>query len=36
VVEENRRFLRRAVTFLAGSAGIPQFLDIGTGLPTVD
>jgi hypothetical protein len=30
---ENRRFLRRAVTHLAGEAGIRQFLDIGTGLP---
>ncbi len=35
-VVENRRFLRRAVTFLAGDAGIRQFLDIGTGLPTAD
>jgi hypothetical protein len=31
---ENRRFLRRAVRFLAGEAGIDQFLDIGVGLPT--
>jgi SAM-dependent methyltransferase len=31
---ENRRFLRRAVRFLAGEAGISQFLDIGVGLPT--
>jgi S-adenosyl methyltransferase len=31
---ENRRFLRRAVRFLAGQAGIDQFLDIGVGLPT--
>src|SRR5215475_5625371 len=30
---ENRAFLGRAVRFLAG-AGIRQFLDIGTGLPT--
>jgi hypothetical protein len=35
-VRENRRFLRRAVTFLSGEAGIGQFLDIGTGLPTAD
>jgi hypothetical protein len=35
-VVENRRFLRRAVTFLAGSAGVRQFLDIGTGLPTAN
>lgn len=31
-----RQFLLRAVRFLAGEAGIRQFLDIGTGLPTVD
>lgn len=31
---ENRRFLRRATAFLAREAGIRQFLDIGTGLPT--
>jgi SAM-dependent methyltransferase len=31
---ENRGFLGRAVRFLAGEAGIRQFLDIGTGLPT--
>ena len=31
---ENRRFLRRAVRFLAAQAGIEQFLDIGAGLPT--
>ena len=30
------RFLSRAVAHLAGRAGIRQFLDIGTGLPTVD
>jgi hypothetical protein len=33
-VVENRRFLRRAVTYLSRDAGIRQFLDIGTGLPT--
>ncbi len=33
--EENRRFLGRAVQFLAGpQCGIDQFLDIGSGLPT--
>jgi S-adenosyl methyltransferase len=32
----DRMFLGRAVRFLAGEAGIRQFLDIGTGLPTVD
>jgi hypothetical protein len=31
---ENRGFLRRAVRYLAGEAGVSQFLDIGTGLPT--
>jgi len=31
---DNREFLGRAVRFLAGEAGIRQFLDIGTGLPT--
>jgi S-adenosyl methyltransferase len=31
-----RRFLVRAVRYLAGEAGIRQFLDIGTGLPTAD
>ncbi len=31
---ENRRFLRRAVRYLAADAGITQFPDIGTGLPT--
>jgi len=29
----NRAFLQRAVRFLAGEAGIRQFLDIGTGIP---
>jgi hypothetical protein len=32
----NRAFLSRAVEYLAGEAGIRQFLDIGTGLPTAD
>ncbi len=32
----SRAFLRRAVTFLAAEAGIRQFLDVGTGLPTAD
>jgi SAM-dependent methyltransferase len=30
----NRAFLGRAVRFLAGQAGIRQFLDIGSGIPT--
>jgi S-adenosyl methyltransferase len=29
-------FLTRAVRYLAVDAGIRQFLDVGTGLPTVD
>jgi hypothetical protein len=32
-VMENRRFLRRAVTYLTEEAGVRQFLDIGTGIP---
>jgi hypothetical protein len=35
-VRANRAFLGRAVRYLAGEQGIRQFLDIGTGLPTVD
>ncbi|MEV0718640.1 SAM-dependent methyltransferase [Asanoa sp. NPDC050611] len=31
----SRRFLARAVRFLAAERGIRQFLDIGTGLPTM-
>jgi hypothetical protein len=31
---ENRAFLGRVVRYLAAEAGIRQFLDIGTGLPT--
>ena len=31
---ENRAFLGRAVRFLTAEAGLRQFLDIGTGLPT--
>src|SRR5690349_14629386 len=33
-IRANRAFLRRAVAWLATEAGIGQFLDIGTGLPT--
>jgi hypothetical protein len=33
---ENRRFLGRAVAYLAGEVGIDQFLDIGTGIPTAN
>lgn len=33
---ENRKFLGRAVRYLAGEAGLRQFLDIGTGLPAAN
>jgi hypothetical protein len=36
VAREQRKFLTRAVTYLAGTAGVRQFLDIGTGLPTAN
>jgi O-methyltransferase involved in polyketide biosynthesis len=36
IARHSRAFLSRAVRFLAEEAGIRQFLDIGTGLPTVD
>jgi len=36
VARGGREFLARAVHFLAAEAGIRQFLDIGTGLPTAD
>lgn len=32
----DRVFLGRVVRYLAGEMGVRQFLDIGTGLPTVD
>jgi hypothetical protein len=32
----DRAFLGRAVRFLAGEAGIRQYLDVGTGLPTAN
>ena len=35
-VRANRAFLARAVRYLAAEAGIRQFLDIGTGIPTAD
>jgi hypothetical protein len=35
IARQARQFLVRVVTFLAGEAGIDQFLDIGTGLPTM-
>jgi hypothetical protein len=34
VARESRAFLRQAVRYLAGEAGIDQFIDIGAGLPT--
>jgi S-adenosyl methyltransferase len=34
LARENRAFLRRVVRYLAGEAGVRQFLDIGTGIPT--
>jgi hypothetical protein len=34
MAQENRHFLGRVVRYLAGEAGISQFLDIGTGIPT--
>jgi len=36
VARENRKFLGRAVRFLAAEAGIRQFLDIGSGLPATE
>jgi O-methyltransferase involved in polyketide biosynthesis len=36
VARADRAFLGRVVRFLAGQAGIRQFLDIGTGLPTAE
>jgi len=34
--QANRAFLARSVRYLAGTEGIRQFLDVGTGLPTAD
>jgi hypothetical protein len=36
VARASRRFLTRAVRYLAGEAALRQFLDIGTGLPTAE
>ncbi|MEV6832936.1 SAM-dependent methyltransferase [Streptomyces sp. NPDC051133] len=36
VARADREFLARAVRYLAAERGIRQFLDVGTGLPTVD
>ena len=35
-VRANRAFLARTVRYLAGEAGIRQFLDIGTGIPSAN
>ncbi|TNY35506.1 SAM-dependent methyltransferase [Thermomonospora catenispora] len=36
MARESRRFLIRAVRHLAAEAGVRQFLDVGTGLPTME
>jgi hypothetical protein len=36
IARVSRYWLARAVRHLAGEAGVRQFLDVGTGLPTVD
>jgi hypothetical protein len=36
IARASRQFLVRAVRYLAADAGIRQFLDVGTGLPTVN
>jgi hypothetical protein len=36
IARSSRYLLARMIRFLAGEVGIAQFLDIGTGLPTVD
>nr|WP_238162082.1 SAM-dependent methyltransferase [Micromonospora endolithica] len=36
VARASRQFLVRSITFLAAEAGVRQFLDVGTGLPTAD
>ena len=36
LARQQRAFLVRAVRYLAGAAGVRQFLDIGTGLPTAN
>ncbi len=35
-VRANRAFLARAVRYLAGDAGVRQFLDVGTGIPAAN
>jgi len=36
IAQADRAVLNRAVRYLAGEAGVTQFLDIGTGLPTTN
>jgi ubiquinone/menaquinone biosynthesis C-methylase UbiE len=36
IARGSRAFLRRTITYLVTEAGIRQFLDVGTGLPTAD
>ncbi len=36
IARADRAFLGRVIRYLAGEAGIRQFLDVGTGLPTAD
>jgi hypothetical protein len=36
IARADRIFLGRVVRFMAGEAGVRQFLDVGTGLPTAD
>ncbi|MCO8270264.1 SAM-dependent methyltransferase [Actinoplanes sp. TRM 88003] len=36
VARSSRSFLKRAVTFLAAEAGVRQFLDVGTGIPSAE
>lgn len=35
-IRANREFIGRAIRYLAGEAGIRQFLDVGTGIPNKD
>jgi len=36
IARADRAFLGRVIRFLAGEAGVRQFLDVGTGLPTAE
>ncbi|GAB2934114.1 SAM-dependent methyltransferase [Streptomyces heilongjiangensis] len=36
IARSSRAFLRRTITYLVAEAGIRQFLDVGTGLPTAN